>query len=240
MTSARGIRSSFPKLDPAEIPMATPVTEERVLYLLDPIGASRRSFVLRAGDALLRVFGRLLGVKDSAYELPWTPGFLHKRGGLLLSMGQFNQWVGSQLMATGLVQIWPGTPVSEPIFAGDTGKQRYAVHGIRLADQGVDRIGAPADGFMPGMDVHAPLTVVGDGPVGAVGQALDRRLGMPPGHAQSEWALGMKMVVECRKTPHWSREPCGTPLDFPSRRSSASSMCIPTGWCRLGFSSHRG
>ena len=49
---------------------------------------------------------------------------------------------------------------------------------------------------MPGMDVHAPLTVVGDGPVGAVGQALDRRIGMPPGHAQSEWALGMKMVIE--------------------------------------------
>ena len=176
--------------------MATPVSEERVLYLLDPIGASRRSFVLRAGDAFLRGLGGLLGVKDAAYELPWTPGFLHKHGGLLLSMGQFNQWVGSQLMATGLVQIWPGTPVNAPIFAGNAGKERYSVKGIRLADQGVDRTGAPADGFMAGMDVHAPLTVVGDGPVGAVGQALDRRIGMPPGHAQSEWALGMKMVIE--------------------------------------------
>jgi electron-transferring-flavoprotein dehydrogenase len=196
VTRARGIRTSFPDLNPAEIPMATPVAEERVLYLLDPIGASRRSFVLRMGDALLRGLGGLLGVKDSAYELPWTPGFLHKQDGLLLSLGQFNQWVGAQLMATGLVQIWPGTPVSAPIFADETGKARYSVKGIRLADQGVDRTGAPADGFMAGMDVHAPLTVVGDGPVGAVGQALDRRIGMPPGHAQSEWALGMKMVVE--------------------------------------------
>jgi len=101
VTRARGIRASFPELDPAEIPMATPVSEERVLYLLDPIGASRRSFALRAGDALLRGLGGLLGVKDSAYELPWTPAFLHKHGGLVLSMGQFNQWVGSQLMATG-------------------------------------------------------------------------------------------------------------------------------------------
>ena len=196
VTRARGIRASFPDLNPAEIPMATPISEERVLYLLDPIGASRRSFALRAGDALLRGLGGLLGVKDAAFELPWTPTFLHKHGGLVLSMGQFNLWVGSQLMATGLVQIWPGTPVSEPIFAGESGKESYSVKGIRLADQGVDRTGAPADGFMAGMDVHAPLTVVGDGPVGAVGQALDRRLGMPPGHAQSEWALGMKMVVE--------------------------------------------
>jgi len=196
VTSARGIRASFPELNAAEIPMAAPVAEERVLYLLDPIGASRRSFALRAGDTLLRGLGGLLGVKDSAYELPWTPGFLHKHGGMLLSMGQFNQWVGTQLMATGLVQIWPGTPVSAPIFAGEAGKECYSVKGIRMADQGVDRAGAPADGFMAGMDVHAPLTVVGDGPVGAVGQALDRRLGMPPGHAQSEWALGMKMVIE--------------------------------------------
>ena len=55
-----------------------------------------------------------LGVKDHAFTLPWTPAFLNKHGGLVLSIGQFNQWVGSQLMATGLVQIWPGTPVSRP------------------------------------------------------------------------------------------------------------------------------
>ncbi len=68
--------------------------------------------------------------------------------------------------------------------------------GLRLADQGVDKHGAPADGFMAGMDVRARLTVVGDGPVGAVGQALDEQLGLPPGHARREWALGMKFVIE--------------------------------------------
>jgi len=49
---------------------------------------------------------------------------------------------------------------------------------------------------MAGMDVRAQLTVVGDGPVGAVGQAIDKKLGMPDGHAHREWALGMKMVIE--------------------------------------------
>ena len=125
VTRAQGIRATFPDLNPAEIPMATPVTEERVLYLLDPIGASPRSFALRVGDAFLRVFDRwLVRVEDQAFELPWTPGFLHKRGGLVMSMGQFNQWVGTQLMASGLVQIWPGTPVSGPIFSGTTVKGR--------------------------------------------------------------------------------------------------------------------
>jgi electron-transferring-flavoprotein dehydrogenase len=191
VTVGKGIRSSFPDLNPAEIPMAVEVKAERVFYLLDPIGASRRhSVLLRLGDALLKTAAPLLGVKDSAFELPYTPAFLHKHGGLVLSMGQFNQWVGSQLMGSGMVQIWPGTPVAAPLFNGK------AVEGLRLTDQGVDKFGAPSDGFMAGMDVRAQLTVVGDGPVGAVGQALDQKLGLPEGHARREWALGMKFVIE--------------------------------------------
>ena len=201
VTRAQGIRSSFPHLNPAEIPMAVEVTSERVLYLLDPIGASKRSPLLRFGDFFLRFAGKLNGVKDHAFELPWTPPFLHKHGGIVLSIGQFNQWVGSQLMATGLVQIWPGTPVSAPLFSVGSGKKRKAVQGLRLADQGVDRFGAPSEGFMPGMDVRALLTVVGDGPVGAVGQAIDQEIGLPEGHSHREWALGMKFVIELPEDP---------------------------------------
>ena len=190
VTRAQGICASFPQLNPAEIPMAAEVKQERVFYLLDPIGASRRSLALRTADAVLRAAGLLLGVRDCAFELPWTPGFLHKHGGLVLSIGQFNQWVGAQLMAAGLVQIWPGSPVAGPLISG------RSIQGLRLADQGVDRAGSPAEGFMAGMDVRAQLTVVGDGPVGAVGQALDERLGLPEGNARREWALGMKFVLE--------------------------------------------
>ena len=46
---------------------------------------------------------------------------------MVLSIGQFNQWVGSQLMTSGLVQIWPGTPVSGPLFSGNV------IQGLRLA-----------------------------------------------------------------------------------------------------------
>ena len=123
VTRARGIRASFPDLNPAEIPMAAPVTEERVLYLLDPIGASRRS--LRACASAISCFAArplVVRVEDDAFELPWTPAFLHKHGGLVMSLGQFNQWVGSQLMASGLVQIWPGTPVSSPDLFAETAR----------------------------------------------------------------------------------------------------------------------
>lgn len=190
VTRARGIRASFPELNTAEIPMAAEVRQERVLYLLDPIGASRRSLALRAADKLIRAFRFALPLADDALELPYTPEFLHKQGGLILSMGQFNQWVGQQVMATGAVQIWPGTPVAEALIEDDR------VAGVRLADQGTDRQGNPEAGYMPGMDVRASLTVVGDGPFGAVGRQLNQRFGMPEGNTQREWAVGMKMVVD--------------------------------------------
>jgi len=190
VTRARGIRASLPDLDLAQIPMATAVKAEKVVYLLDPIGASRRSATLRAADAAIRLMKFALPYERQALELPFTPSFLHKKGGLVLSIGQFNQWVGEQLMAGGQVQIWPGTPVAEPLVEQDQ------VVGVRLADQGVSREGAPEAGYTPGLDVKARLTVVADGPVGAVGRALDERFGWPEGHHAHEWAVGMKMVVD--------------------------------------------
>ncbi|HEY1575718.1 MAG TPA: hypothetical protein VGF82_01420 [Terracidiphilus sp.] len=196
VTAARGIRASFPNLNPADIPMAAPVKSERVLYLLDPVGVSRRSWVMRAGDRVLRALSATIGVRDHAFQLPWTPEFLHKDGGLVMSIGQFNQWVGAQLMSSGLVQIWPSMPVSEPLFAENAERNGEQVVGVRLTDQGVDKHGAPASGFVTGMDVRARLTVVGDGPFGSVGQVIDKHFGMPAEHDKREWALGMKFVIE--------------------------------------------
>jgi electron-transferring-flavoprotein dehydrogenase len=190
VTRGRGLRAAFPDLDPKQIPMATPVTEEKVVYLLDPIGASRRSWTLRAADACIRAFGGLLPFRHEAVELPWSPAFLHKTGGLVLSMGQFMQWVGAQVQSTGAVQIWPGTPVAQVLI------EDHKVVGVRLLDQGVDKQGKPGDGFMPGMDIHAALTVVGDGPVGPIGQQLDAQFGLPEGHHVRDWAVGMKFVVD--------------------------------------------
>jgi electron-transferring-flavoprotein dehydrogenase len=177
VTKARGIRHSFPNLDVSTIPMAAPVAEEKVLYLLDPHGASRRSAPLRLVDCVARQFAKN-GLH--AIELPYTPEFLHKSGGLVLSIGQFNQWVGEQIMMSGTVQVWPGMPIAEPLIEGDR------VVGVRLADQN----------GQPGMDIRAGLTVVGDGPVGIVGRLIDERLGTPPQFERNEWAVGSKMVLD--------------------------------------------
>jgi len=190
VTRGRALQESFPELKTAGIPMAAPVGEEKVLYLLDPIGASRRSLALRLADSLIRATKFALPVEHHALNLPWTPSFLHKQDGMILSLGQFMQWVGAQVQSTGTVQIWPGTPVAQALV------EAQKVVGVRLLDQGVDKQGAPAEGFTPGMDIHAALTVVGDGPVGAIGRQLDAQFGLPPGNHIRDWAVGMKFVVD--------------------------------------------
>ncbi len=197
VTRGRGIRASFPGVDLTQIPMAAPVTEDKLVYLFDPTGASYRSLAMRMADFKIRLLGLLLGSSNNAVELPFAPKFMRKDDGLILSLGQFNQWVSDQVTGSGLVQLWPGMPVSEPII--ESSSKGSAVTGIRLADQGVTLDGAPGEGFMPGMDVRAALTVVADGPVGAVGRQLDSHFGLPVGNQQREWALGMKMVVELRE-----------------------------------------
>jgi electron-transferring-flavoprotein dehydrogenase len=137
VTRRRGI-----DLDLSQIPMATPVREEKVVYLAS---ATR------------------------AIELPYLPPFLRKHPGVILSLGQFLQHVGGNLMATGAVQIWPGTPIEE--LLREDGK----VTGVRM--------------LSGGMEMRADLTVVGDGPVGVCGRQLNQT-------APSEWAVGMKLVID--------------------------------------------
>ncbi len=191
VSKATAIKASFPELDLAkEIPNASWAAEERVVYLQDPIGASKRTASTKFIDQTFKLGSFAMKKGPFAQELPWIPPFLQKEHGLVTSMGSLMSWVGSQLMMSGLVQIWPGTPVAAPLLDGDR------VIGVRLADQGVDKKGNPEGAYMPGMDVHARLTVVGDGPVGAVGRKLDQHFGLPAGHHQHDWAVGMKAVVE--------------------------------------------
>jgi electron-transferring-flavoprotein dehydrogenase len=190
VTRARALRQSIPDIERAGIPMAVPVREEKVLYLLDPVGASRRPPLLRLADGFVRACRWALPFEREALKLPWTPGFLHKRGGMVLSMGQFMQWIGAQVQNTGAVQIWPGTPVAQALV------ENNKVVGVRLLDQGLGKDGAPAAGFTPGADIRAALTVVGDGPVGPVGRQLDDLFGLPENHHVRDWAVGMKFVVD--------------------------------------------
>ena len=87
VTKADAIRASIPADEIKQIPMSTSVTEERLLYLVDPYGASRRSFLLKGADWIFKTFGKVLPYyKDYAFKIPWMPSFLHKKNGMVFSI----------------------------------------------------------------------------------------------------------------------------------------------------------
>ena len=130
VTRGKGIRADFPELNPAEIPMAA--AGDGGAGALSARPDRRQPPLARAAR------GRCPAARAGRWGCGWSTTRWScrrrrvpaKHGGLVMSIGQFNQWVGGQLMASGLVQIWPGTPVSAPMFAGK------AVKGVRLARPG--------------------------------------------------------------------------------------------------------
>jgi electron-transferring-flavoprotein dehydrogenase len=230
VSKARAIRQSFPDLKPGDVPLCTRVSEEKLVYLLDPIGASRRPWLLKLKDKALKALGeRLPGYKDMAVESPVIPAFMHKLGGLTFSIGQFNQWVASEVMAKGLAQVWPATPVAGPLI------EHRKVVGVRLADQGVDKKGLAEAGFMPGMDVKAGLTVIGDGPVGPVGRAIDKARGLPEGHHQRDYALGMKLVIDLPSNCPWKEGTVIHTIGYPEPEIFGFLYVLPGGVASLGI-----
>jgi len=186
VTRGKAIRETMPDFEPAAVPTAAEVSGEKVAYLFDPFGSTRKSWLLKLLELPIRPFAG----NSKSFELPWIPKFLHKKPGYVFGIGQFCSWMAQDIMGSGTAQIWPGTPVSQALI--EEGK----VTGVRLIDQGVDKDGKPDMGYMPGMDIKARLTVVGDGPVGAIGRQLDNHFGLPEGHEQNDWAIGMKALVQ--------------------------------------------
>ena len=91
VTKGAAIKASFPDLDLAkEIPNAIEVKEEKLAYLFDPLGCSKRSFGTKMIDLAFKMGGVIMrGGKWKARELPFIPPFMDKKPGLVLQMGSF-------------------------------------------------------------------------------------------------------------------------------------------------------
>jgi electron-transferring-flavoprotein dehydrogenase len=85
VTRGEGIRTSFPELNPAEIPMAVEVKANGCSTCSTPSAPAGAPHSARGRCGSARFWAKAdRRVKDYAFELPWTPAFLNKHGGLVL------------------------------------------------------------------------------------------------------------------------------------------------------------
>ena len=85
----RALKELFPDVDPGLIPLATPVAEDKFIFLLD--------------DA-------------KSVAMP-TPPQMHNEGKYIVSLGNVVRWLGQQAEELG-VEIYPGFPAAELLVEG--------------------------------------------------------------------------------------------------------------------------
>ena len=136
--------------------------------------------------------------KNRSIELPGflLPRVMSNSGCLLGSLGALARWLGQQAEALG-VEIYTGFGASEAVF-----DQNGALTGVVTPDQGLDRNGRPAAGFMQGMELHGKYVLIAEGARGYLAGQLIARYGLDKGRAVPRYALGLKELWQIPTRDH--------------------------------------
>ena len=127
-------------------------------------------------DWLIRLLPRSM-----TYSTPFN-----NHGNFIISLGQLTPWLASRAEALG-VEIFAGFAAAAAVFDGEG-----AVKGVRVGDMGLDREGRPGPNFTPGVEIHAPVTVLAEGARGSLSKELIARYDLSRSHCPQTFALGYK------------------------------------------------
>ena len=127
-------------------------------------------------DWLVRLLPRAM-----TYSTPFN-----NHGNYIISLGQLTPWLAAKAESLG-VEVFPGFAAAAPVFAEGGG-----LKGVRIGDMGLDRNGEPGPNFTPGVEIHAPLTVLAEGARGSIARQLIARFDLARGHCPQTFALGFK------------------------------------------------
>jgi electron-transferring-flavoprotein dehydrogenase len=119
--------------------------------------------------------------RSMTYSTPFN-----NHGNYIISLGQLTPWLAAKAEALG-VEVFAGFAAAAPLY-DDAG----AVKGVRIGDMGLDRSGEPGPNFTPGVEIHAPLTVLAEGARGSISKQLIARFDLSRGHCPQTFALGYK------------------------------------------------
>ena len=126
---------------------------------------------------------------DRRIRMPVIPPPLNNRGNVVVSLARLTEWLG-RLVEEGGVDVFPGFPCTEVLYDG------ARVIGVRTGDKGVGSDGAPKPNHEPGIDLHAKLTVFGEGARGSLAKTLSRKFSLGEGRNPQGYEVGVKEVWE--------------------------------------------
>src|ERR1051325_11498684 len=157
-----------------------------------------------------------------AVNLPVIPPTMENHGNYVASLSQVGKWLGEKAEAAG-VTILNDTAAYKLLV------ENGQVRGIRTGDKGLNAKGEPMGNHEPGMDLVAGVTVVGEGVMGHLTQALLDHFEIKRPQPQI-FALGVKEVWEVKKPLDRVIHTMGWPLRAgPKWNEFGGSFCYPMG-----------
>eukprot|EP01134_Creolimax_fragrantissima_P002855 CFRG2855T1 len=137
--------------------------------------------------------------EKSSIHLPHDilPGFpIHNHGNYIVRLGNFVNWLGQQAEELG-VEIYSGTAAAEVLYHEDG-----SVKGVATTDMGIAKDGSPKDAFERGMELHAKVTLFGEGCHGHLAKELFETFHLKENCAQQSYGIGIKEVWEVDPSKH--------------------------------------
>jgi len=143
-------------------------------------------------------------------KAPWLPPELINHGKPIVSLGGLCKWLAEIAEEKG-VNIFPGFAGAELLYEGDV------VNGVRTGDKGIDKSGEHKDNFEPGMDLSAPVTILGEGPRGSLSKRLIAKHALDANSNPMTYEIGCKEILELPEgtiTDGFVVHSVGFPLDM--------------------------
>ncbi|WP_353250703.1 electron transfer flavoprotein-ubiquinone oxidoreductase [Salinisphaera sp. T31B1] len=145
---------------------------------------------------------------DGATKMP-TPPQQNNHGNVIVSLANMMSWMAPKAEALG-VEIYPGFSAAEAVF-----DENGAVKGVRTPDMGLDRQGNPKDGYTPGIEIHAPITIFAEGCRGNCTKQLIKKFELDKDCDPQTYGIGLKelwKVPEGQCKPGLIQHTIGWPL----------------------------
>ena len=147
-------------------------------------------------------------------SLSWPTWLLPKvqqnHNNYIISLANLCRWLAEQAEKLG-VEIFPGFPASEVLYNEDG-----SVKGVATQDMGLDKDGNKKEGYEPGMELHAKVTVFAEGCRGHLGKQLIKKFELNKGKDPQQYGIGFKEIWEVDINKHEEglvMHTAGWPLD---------------------------
>jgi electron-transferring-flavoprotein dehydrogenase len=127
--------------------------------------------------------------KNGRIKSPVIPPPLNNHGNFIVSLSKLTHWLSTLVEENG-VDIFPGFAGTEILYDGSK------VIGVRTGDKGIDPDGNKKSNFEPGIDLHAKITVFGEGSRGSLTKNLIKKHGLDEGKNPQTYLCGIKEVWE--------------------------------------------